>query len=141
MLAKNYEDLAKKITGMYGKYIGHRTVKLIDGSKIMLGDIVAVQVIDNDIEYGSIMYEKIDGEWTSSTTDAYEKKNHNNVRAELLDNVFTFSEAAEKWGLCDGSVLRNAIKNGRFNEDEYRQSGSVWLVTKDGMKRVYGEQK
>ncbi len=141
MLAKDFETLAKEITGLSGKYIGKRMVKLEDSSILTIGDNVALQVINNDTEYGSIMYDNFSGKWNSSTTDGYEKKNHDNVRSQLLDNVYTFSEAAQKWGLCDGSVLRNAVRQGRFKEGEYRQSGSVWLITREGMERVYGKQK
>lgn len=50
-----------------------------------------------------------------------------------------FSDAAEKWGLSDGAVLRNAVRRGYFKEGEYRQSGSTWLITKLAMERVYGK--
>lgn len=65
----------------------------------------------------------------------YDKRNN------ILDIVYTFSEAAEKWQLSDGSVLRNAVRRGKFNTDEYRQSGQVWLVTREGMERVYGKRE
>lgn len=57
----------------------------------------------------------------------------------VLDEIYTFSEAAEKWGLSDGAVLRNAVRRGYFKEGEYRQSGSTWLITKAAMERVYGK--
>lgn len=57
----------------------------------------------------------------------------------VLDEIYTFSEAAEKWGLSDGAVLRNAVRRGYFKEGEYRQSGSTWLITKSAMERVYGK--
>ena len=57
----------------------------------------------------------------------------------VLDEIYTFTEAAEKWGLSDGSVLRNAVRRGVFKAGEYRQSGSTWLITRSAMERVYGK--
>jgi hypothetical protein len=54
--------------------------------------------------------------------------------------VYTFSEAAELWGLGE-STLRKARFDGRFLEGEIRQSGSTWLVTRQAMERLYGESK
>lgn len=55
-----------------------------------------------------------------------------------LDSIMSLSEAAEKWGLADGSSIRKAIERGKFNSAEVRRSGSVWLVTKTAMQRVFG---
>lgn len=55
-----------------------------------------------------------------------------------LDNVFTLQEAARKWFLADGSTIRKAIEREKFKESEIKQSGSVWLVTSEGMERVFG---
>ena len=56
-----------------------------------------------------------------------------------IHEVFTFTEATEKWGISDGSVLRHAVRNGKFSEDEVRQSGKVWLITKQAMEGEYGK--
>ena len=139
-----YEKIAKEITGLEGKYIGNATVKLSDGSKIQVGENVAVQIIDNGTEYSSIMYERKDKEWKSSSMSGYEKKNHENTHGELLDDVYTFSEACEKYGL-ESSTLRKRIEYEKKKEQpelvegtDYRKSGSTWLITKDAMKRIYG---
>ena len=58
----------------------------------------------------------------------------------MIHSVLTFAEAAERWNLNPAS-LRHAVRAGRFTEDEVRKSGKVWLVTVDGMKRLYGEPK
>lgn len=55
-----------------------------------------------------------------------------------LDKVFTLKEAAKKWLLADGSTIRKAIEREKFKDSEIKQSGSVWLVTSDGMERVFG---
>lgn len=142
MLPQDFEEKAKKITGLNGKYVGRNMVKLEDGSTITLGDNVALQIIDNDEEYGNIMYDKYrTGSWESSSMSVYKKKNPNKIFSGLLDNVYTFAEAAQKWGLSDGSVLRNAVRQGRFKDGEYRQSGATWLITKLAMERVYGIPK
>jgi predicted DNA-binding protein (UPF0251 family) len=54
-----------------------------------------------------------------------------------LNDVLTLSEAASFLGI-DPSTLRHAIRSGRFREGEVRQSGGVWLVTRQALERVYG---
>ncbi|MGC6767744.1 helix-turn-helix domain-containing protein [Enterococcus sp. LJL128] len=61
-----------------------------------------------------------------------------------LNQVLTFTEAAERWGLASGNTLRQAVSRGRFQENEIRKSGTVWLTTYEAMSRVFGplpEQK
>lgn len=58
-----------------------------------------------------------------------------------LNQVMTFSEAAEKWGLANGNTLRKAVERKRFHEDEIRKSGDVWLTTYQAMQRVFGQPK
>ena len=57
-----------------------------------------------------------------------------------LEDVFTVTEAAKKWGL-DVSTLRRACEEyGIFKRNvECRKSGSTWLITRKGMERVYGK--
>lgn len=57
-----------------------------------------------------------------------------------LEKIMTFKEASEKWNVST-SNLRNNVRNGRFEDDEVRKSGEVWLVTERAMKRLYGEPK
>ena len=59
----------------------------------------------------------------------------------ILDEVYTFSEAAEIWGL-DKSTLRKAVVNGRFKEGiDYRKAGGTNVITREAMIREYGEPK
>ncbi|MGX7350431.1 helix-turn-helix domain-containing protein [Enterococcus canis] len=55
-----------------------------------------------------------------------------------LNQVLTFTEAAEKWGLANGSTIRQAALRGKFTDEEVRKSGTVWLTTYDAMLRVFG---
>lgn len=58
-----------------------------------------------------------------------------------LDEIMTFSEASEIWGLGE-STLRSTIRTDKLKEGaDYRKSGKVWLITKEAMVRVYGELK
>lgn len=58
-----------------------------------------------------------------------------------IDEIMTFAEATEKWGLAD-STLRKLVTTDKLVEGvDYRKSGKVWLITKDAIKRVYGEPK
>lgn len=68
--------------------------------------------------------------------DEYQKYNDN-----FLNSVMTFAEATKQWGLGD-STLRMAVNRSTLVEGkDYRKSGSTWIITKEAMKRVYGEPK
>ena len=58
-----------------------------------------------------------------------------------LEEVMTVTEAAKRWGKAVITV-RQACKKApaRFQTNEARQSGSTWLITIDGMTRVFGEE-
>jgi hypothetical protein len=56
---------------------------------------------------------------------------------KLID-IMTISEAAKEWGL-DVSTLRYACIKDKFTDKEARKSEGTWLITRRGMKRVYGE--
>lgn len=58
-----------------------------------------------------------------------------------IEDVMTFTEAARRWGLSDGAVLRMAVQRGQFNEGEVRKSDKVWLVTRAAMERLFGPEK
>jgi len=55
----------------------------------------------------------------------------------ILEQVFTATEAAQLWGL-DASTVKRACQKGRL---ECRKSAGTWLVTKESMKKAYGDQK
>lgn len=57
-----------------------------------------------------------------------------------LNDILTAAEAARLWGL-DSSTVKKACQQGRFTAEEARKSGHNWLVTVEGMRRVYGEAK
>ena len=60
-----------------------------------------------------------------------------------LDDVMTTAEAGARWEVTPNSLVQNCqgrVKNG-FRPDEYRKSGYVWLVTRQGMERLYGAPK
>ena len=63
----------------------------------------------------------------------------------IIDEVMTASEAAQRWGLAKVTVRQACsgyVKSApRFTKEEARQSGSTWLITVAGMNRVFGEQK
>lgn len=58
----------------------------------------------------------------------------------IIENVFTSTEAAQIWEL-DSSTVKRACQQGRFTQDECKKSSGTWLVTKDGMERLYGKPK
>ena len=59
-----------------------------------------------------------------------------------LDDIMTTQEAAERWNVTADALKQNCrgrVKNG-FLEGEFRKSGKNWLVTRQGMGRLYGEE-
>ena len=58
-----------------------------------------------------------------------------------LNSIMTLSEAAKKWGLANGSTIRKAIERCKFNQDEIKQAGDVWITTYSAMERVFGPIK
>lgn len=63
---------------------------------------------------------------------------------KILDEVFTTKEASERWNIAQYSIKRACTgQKGyppRFNEDEFKKSGDTWLVTRQGMERLYGKE-
>ncbi|MGE4282291.1 MAG: helix-turn-helix domain-containing protein [Clostridia bacterium] len=57
-----------------------------------------------------------------------------------LNDVLTGPEAAVEWGLGE-STVRNAAASGRFLPEEARRAGKNWLITRQGMERVFGKAK
>ena len=66
------------------------------------------------------------------------------IEVSALEEVMTVTEAAKRWGkavitvrqACTGYKKAPA----RFQTNEARQSGSTWLITIDGMTRVFGDE-
>lgn len=59
-----------------------------------------------------------------------------------LEDVMTTQEAAERWNVTADSLKQNCrgrVKNG-FKEGEFKKSGKMWLVTRQGMERLYGKE-
>lgn len=59
-----------------------------------------------------------------------------------INDVFTLSEASEKWGVSTSAITQSCLgQKGnppRFQPYEARKSARTWLVTYDGMCRLYG---
>lgn len=59
-----------------------------------------------------------------------------------IKKVFTFKEAAELWGKDASTLRRTIVANNKLIKGiDYRMSGGVWLVTKEGMEKIYGKIK
>lgn len=62
-----------------------------------------------------------------------------------FEDVMTTAEAAERWGVSATTIklycLGTKNQTPKFNKNEYRKSGKVWLVTKSGMERVFGPER
>lgn len=58
---------------------------------------------------------------------------------DCINQVLTATEASRLWGL-DESTVKRACQHGRFESHEYRSSGTVWLVLRSAVERLYGPQ-
>ena len=61
-----------------------------------------------------------------------------------LDDVMTTQEAGERWNVPADSIKQCCLKryaNKQFTEDEARKSGKNWLVTRQGMEKLYGKEE
>lgn len=63
---------------------------------------------------------------------------------EILQNVMTATEASKRWHKAS-ITIRQACTGyekapARFRSDEARRSGSTWLITVEGMTRVFGDE-
>lgn len=59
-----------------------------------------------------------------------------------LDDVMTTQEAGERWNVPADSIKQCCLKRyakKQFTDDEARKSGKNWLVTRQGMERLYGK--
>ncbi len=63
----------------------------------------------------------------------------------MLRGVMTVKEACELWGVeyqaLKAALLGRGDRPSKFTEDEVAKSSSHWLITEEGMTRVYGERK
>mgnify|MGYP001642861474 CR=1 FL=1 len=61
-----------------------------------------------------------------------------------FEDVMSAAEAAERWGISPVTVKQacSGQRNTppRFTNSECRKSKGTWLVTKQGMERLYGEE-
>lgn len=158
---KCYKDLGEN-KNKYRRYLELQTRKKVKNYE----EIDIIELIKELNEKGEYkqdrMYHPFDLQTTGLIAEAFSKlvgdeelaEHFNGLRKQVdekeakkiikniinLNNVLTFSEAAERWGLGN-STLREAARNKRFKEGEVRKSSSVWLVTESAMKRLYGEPK
>lgn len=63
----------------------------------------------------------------------------------VLNEVITAAEAAHLWNLAPITVRQAcagyAKSPAKFTSTEARKSGNTWLVSVEGMARVFGERK
>lgn len=60
-----------------------------------------------------------------------------------LDDVMTTQEAGERWKVPADSIKQCCLKRyaiKQFTDTEARKSGRNWLVSRQGMERLYGEE-
>ncbi len=62
-----------------------------------------------------------------------------------LKDIITIAEAAQQWGIPKRTLYVDCTgQKGyppRFTENECRKAAGTWLVTRQGMERLYGAEK
>lgn len=62
----------------------------------------------------------------------------------MINDVMSVKEAAELWNLSPITVkhLCTGVQGRppRLTESECNKSGGVWLITREGMERLYGKK-
>ncbi len=62
----------------------------------------------------------------------------------VLDKVLTATEAAQLWKLAPITVRQACTgyskSPAKFTSTEARKSGNTWLISVEGMKRVFGDR-
>lgn len=61
-----------------------------------------------------------------------------------LKDVMTTQEAGERWKIPADSIKQCCLKrykNKQFTDEECRKSGKTWLITRQGMERLYGKEE
>lgn len=60
-------------------------------------------------------------------------------------DIMTTAEASKRWNISLNTIKSACLgQKGyppRFTSDECRKSESAWLVTRQGMERLYGKEK
>ena len=59
----------------------------------------------------------------------------------MINDIMTMKEAAEHFGIVEGTI-RAAIKSGKLIEGiDFRKSGRITLVTREAIERIWGRCK
>lgn len=60
----------------------------------------------------------------------------------ILEDVMTTQEAGQLWGIPADRIKQVCLGRFKgFTNQECRKSGKMWLVTRQGMERLYGKEK
>ena len=57
-----------------------------------------------------------------------------------FEDVMTTQEASERYHRT-AHTIKQACDSGRLTNEECRKSGGVWLITREGMERLYGKEQ
>ena len=57
-----------------------------------------------------------------------------------FEDVMTTQEASERYHRT-AHTIKQACDSGRLTGEECRKSGGVWLITREGMERLYGKEQ
>lgn len=57
-----------------------------------------------------------------------------------FEDVMTTQEASERYHRT-AHTIKQACDSGRLTNEECRKSGGTWLITREGMERLYGKER
>ena len=95
-------------------------------------DPLLFQSVETDVGgYGIVWNDDLD----LSCDELWE---HGSVVKTPFDNLISFADASELWGLSE-STLRKAVSYGKIVPGiDARKYGKQWIVTREAMEREYG---
>lgn len=91
-----------------------------------------------DIENDEVVLKVDDNAIIYSPTDGIIEIAKDNVSFEI-DDVLTLAEAAEMWGVVEGTIRASIRTNKLIIGVDYRKAGRITLITQKAMERVYGK--
>lgn len=131
---ENYELLVNFVIGVTKKYKVKPLIKKYDMFK-KLEDISLFNKVYTDKSGYAVM-------WTEDIDiSCNELWNNGEVVNTPFDNLISFKDATDLWGLNE-STLRKNISYGRLKEGtDVMKFGKQWIITKEAMIRLYGKVK
>lgn len=141
MLFHKVKDVAALPGMMLSVQFANGTTKLYD-VKPLTARFPVFTTLEDERLFGSVEVDQggYGIVWNDDLDLSCDELWNNGVEVQTpFDGLMAFSDASELWGLSE-STLRKAVSYGKIVPGvDARKYGKQWVVTRDAMKREYGE--